>query len=136
MPDPVLFRAHHFLCALGFEGKGYSNGFVANMAQIVQRLRDAPDTMIEVIAQTDDICAPCPKRRDTSCLSQTRIMTLDQRHGAALGLQAGDRLSWAEAQQRMRDRITPDTLERICAGCAWLDHGMCRNAVARLHQPA
>lgn len=133
MPDPVAFRAHHFLCALGFEGKGYSNRFVANMATIVEGLRDAPDTIIEVVEQTDDICAPCPKRRDTSCLNQTRIMALDRRHADALGLQIGERLSWQQAQHRIRDKITTDTLRNICAGCAWLDQGMCLNAVERLH---
>ena len=132
-PSPVEFRAHHFLCALGFEGKGYSNGFVANMAQIVGDLRAAPDTIIEVVELTDDICTPCPKRRDTSCLNQTRIMALDRRHADALGLQVGDRLSWAEAQQRIQQRVTTDTLRRICAGCAWLDQGMCLNAVERLN---
>ena len=132
MPEPVAFRAHHFLCALGFEGKGYSDRFTANMARIVEGLRAAPETVIEVVAQADDICAPCPKRRGEGCLNQTRITALDTRHAEALGLTPGDRLSWTDAQTRIRARIEVRTLDTICAGCAWLDQGMCRNAVSRL----
>ncbi|QPH53747.1 DUF1284 domain-containing protein [Pontivivens ytuae] len=137
MPDgpaaPVRFRPHHFLCALGFEGKGYSGRFVANMAGIVEGLRDAPDTAIEVVAESDDICTPCPKRRETACLNEMRIAALDRRHARALALEPGEVLSWEEAQARMRARVSPGDLAVLCVGCSWLAQGMCEGALARLH---
>lgn len=130
----ITFRRHHFLCALGFEGKGYSDVFTANMAQIVGDLR-APggdDTLIEVSAAADHICAPCPLRRGTGCESQSKIDALDSAHGAALGVAPSDVVTWGEAQARIVDRIEPDDLDRICAGCKWLPMGMCKSAVAEL----
>ena len=35
----LSFRPHHFLCTLGFEGKGYSDAFTRNMAEIADALR-------------------------------------------------------------------------------------------------
>ena len=103
--DPVTFRPHHFLCSLGFQGKGYSDAFTANMSGIViDRLR-APggdDTVIEVTGATDDICAPCPKRRDTLCTEQDKIAALDRRHARALGLFVGSTLTWGRSQAPRR----------------------------------
>lgn len=80
MSQPIRFRPHHFLCALGFQGKGYSDAFTANMSAIVHdrlRAENGGKTRIEVIGAADDICQPCPKRRGTLCTSQTKITRLD-----------------------------------------------------------
>ncbi|WP_208353516.1 DUF1284 domain-containing protein [Pseudaestuariivita rosea] len=135
---PALrFRPHHFLCSLGFEGKGYSDAFTANMTAIVMgqlRASGGADTVIEVVGQTDDICQPCPKRRGSKCTSQARIEALDRRHAKALNLQTGDRLTWGQASARIREHVKPDDLQTICAGCQWLDLGLCQAAVKRLHR--
>lgn len=131
---PIRFRPHHFLCALGFEGKGYSEDFTANMAAIVDARLRAPgggDVRIEVTATADAICAPCPSRRGAGCASGDRIARLDAAHARALHLAPGDRISWAEAQARMR-ALPPGILQDICAPCQWLALGMCEAALARL----
>lgn len=135
MTRRLKYRPHHFLCSLGFEGKGYSDSFTANMEAIVMgRLRaDAgKETEIEVVGLADDICGPCPKRRGTSCTDQEKIDSLDAAHSRALRIDTGDRLTWAEALLRIRERVRPETLDRICAGCAWLEQGMCKAALERL----
>ncbi|MCL6284723.1 DUF1284 domain-containing protein [Ruegeria sp. 2012CJ41-6] len=133
----LRFRPHHFLCALGYQGKGYSDAFTRNMDLIVQgRLRgEGGDAVeIEVTAQTDSICGPCPHRRDTLCESQDKIEALDTRHAAALDLRAGDRLSWGTAKARIRARVIPGDLGVICQSCQWLEYGMCEAALRRLHE--
>lgn len=137
MADPVKYRPHHFLCSLGFEGKGYSDKFTTNMAAIVMGRLRAPDgdaTVIEVVAKTDDICAPCPKRIGTLCISQPKINALDKAHGAAINIVPGDRLTWGEAQTRIRQNVPPGSLKSLCAGCQWAEYGMCEAALARLHK--
>ncbi|MDD9716616.1 DUF1284 domain-containing protein [Dinoroseobacter sp. PD6] len=132
----IRFRPHHFLCALGFEGKGYSDRFTANMHEIVVTRLRAPGgdaTEISVTAHTDAICAPCPKRRGRLCVDQGKIARLDRAHGTALDLAAGEVITWGQAQDRMA-RLVPDDLDRICAGCRWLEMGMCKAALARLRQ--
>ncbi len=39
MNASVTCRPHHFLCALGFAGKGYCDSFTASMAAIMDRSR-------------------------------------------------------------------------------------------------
>jgi uncharacterized protein len=139
MTGPVRYRPHHFLRSLGFEGKGYSDGFTANMSAIVMgRLRaaDGDATVIEVTAGLDDICAPCPHNRGHACDVQAKIDRLDTAHGAALGLRSGDRLTWGQAQERIKDRVPTGSLKRLCAGCEWEPYGMCEGALARLHAGA
>lgn len=132
---PVEFRRHHFLCALGFQGKGYSDEFTANMAGIVARLRGdgGAEIEIDVVAQADCICGPCPLRRGIGCESNSRINALDRAHGAALKIAPGDRITWGDALQAIKAHVQPGDLSRICAGCQWLEFGLCEAALQRLH---
>jgi hypothetical protein len=134
---PLRYRPHHFLCSLGFQGKGYSDAFTANMAGIVDgrlRAEDGDDVLIEVVGATDDICAPCPKRRGALCESQEKIARLDARHARALGLFVGTTLTWGDAKARMVKRVPPGALAQVCNGCQWLDYGMCEAALEALHE--
>jgi len=135
MSQGVTFRPHHFLCALGFQGKGYSYSFTANMAGIVDQLR-APDggvVKIEVTYHADSICAPCPHKRGLSCEKATKIAALDKRHARALSLADGDCLTWADAQARIVAQVPPGSLAQLCAGCQWLELGLCEAALLELH---
>lgn len=132
----LRFRPHHFLCSLGFQGKGYSDRFTANMSRIVMDTLRGPHgdaTMIEVTQSTDDICAPCPKRRGAQCTDQGEIAGLDARHATALGLAAGERLSWGAAKARIIANVPPGRLQSLCRGCQWLDLGLCETALSELH---
>lgn len=135
MTTPIRYRPHHFLCSLGFENKGYSDAFIANMADIVVGRLRAPAgdaEILQVTVQADDICGPCPKRRGTGCTSQARIDALDAAHAAALGLKDGDQITWGDAMERVKRLVAPEDLNQICEGCGWLEYGMCAAAVARL----
>jgi hypothetical protein len=137
MTARVRYRPHHFLCSLGFQGKGYSEGFTANMTAIVMgrlRAEGGDATRIEVIGALDDICAPCPKNRGHACAVQDKIDRLDAAHAAALSLSPGDVLTWGEAQARIRANLPPGSLSRLCAGCEWEPYGMCEAALSRLHK--
>ncbi|MGB3406951.1 MAG: DUF1284 domain-containing protein [Jannaschia sp.] len=132
---PVRLRPHHVLCSIGFEGSGYNDAFTANMGNIVYgqlRAIDGPDVTVRIANEADSICAPCPLRLGTGCASQALIDALDDRHGKALGLAAGDQLRWADCVQRVVARIEPDDLDTLCAGCDWLEQGMCKRALATL----
>lgn len=136
LAPPLRYRPHHFMCSLGFEGKGYSEAFTSNMTAIVMgRLRslNGDATQIEVIGELDDICMPCPKRRGQICGTQEKIEALDSAHSAILGLEVGDRLSWGEALERIRAKVAPGSLKGMCRGCEWEAFGMCETALARLH---
>lgn len=132
----ITFRPHHFLCSLGFQGQGYSDEFTANMSRIVVDTLRAPggdEVMISVTGATDDICAPCPKRRAATCAEQEGMVALDTRHAHALKVFIGSRISWGDAKRRIVKHVPPGGLQTLCAGCQWLELGMCENALAKLH---
>ncbi|HQU70116.1 MAG TPA: DUF1284 domain-containing protein [Albidovulum sp.] len=134
--EPIRYRPHHFLCSLGFEGKGYSENFTANMTAIVMgrlRAEGGDATVIAVTGATDDICAPCPKRRGRLCTNQDKIKTLDRAHAAALKLEPREVLTWGEAKDRIRANVPAGSLKTLCAGCEWEAYGMCEAALSRLH---
>lgn len=133
---PIRFRPHHFLCALGFQGAGYSPAFTANMSDIVDgRLRDAGGENIKITVTfvADSICTPCPERRGLGCVKINTIKQLDERHAKALGLRDGDCISWGEALKRIKANVKPGSLSTLCQNCQWLDLGACEGALERLH---
>ena len=128
----VFLRPHHVICAIGWQGHGYSHEFTRNMDRIVvQRLRADPTTEVVFTAGADAICGPCPSRRGAGCEMQAKIDGLDARHAEALEIVPAQRMTWDEAQGRAT-RLEPDDLDRICSGCRWLEYGMCKAALARL----
>ncbi len=135
--DVIRFRPHHFLCALGFQGKGYSEDFTANMSDIVDghlRSDTGDDAVIQVVGLADDICGPCPKRRGKLCTQQMKISVLDRSHAAALRLQPHERLTWGEAKARIKANVPCGSLKTLCQNCQWEPYGMCETALAKLHE--
>ena len=62
----------------------------------------------------------------------TDIITLKQLC-AELKLEPRERLTWGQAQQRILDNVPPGSLATLCAGCQWLDLGLCESALQDLH---
>ena len=131
---PIQFRPHHFLCTLGFQGKGYSPAFVENYQVIVDELSgpDGEQVSITVVAQADSICAPCPNKRGVLCTSQAKITALDKAHAQILQLKAGDVLSWGEAKARIANAMSLEKFNKACAVCGWKELGVCEQALKKL----
>ncbi len=51
-------RPHHALCVGFFQGKGYSEAFVENMASVIGALR-ASDPLLTLRSAADPICGGC-----------------------------------------------------------------------------
>lgn len=127
---PIPLRPHHVLCVIGWRGMGYSPAFTENMnALVLGRLRVDPGVAVRITRTADAICGPCPHRQGLGCAAGERIAGLDARHAAALDLHDGLTLPWAEAEARAL-RLDPSDLDRLCAGCQWLELGVCKEALA------
>lgn len=130
----IRYRPHHFLCTIGFQGRGYSPEFVSGFQKIVDVLR-APDgdlAQIEIVGETDSICEPCPNRRGTLCTTQEKISRLDHQHANALGWKSGETVSWREAKDRIKSKLTLEKFNHICDGCEWKSLGVCEEALSKL----
>lgn len=127
----IHLRPHHFLCTINFKKKGYSPDFVQNFSKILKQLKDNPDQKITIVGQADSICSACPKRHHAEC-DKPLILTLDKRHADAFGLTPGSIVSWAEAFQKIRQKLTIPLFLQICQGCPWLDVGICLENIKKI----
>ena len=129
------FRPHHFLCALGYAGKGYSADFVRNFDAIAARLlgQDGDLVPIRVVEQTDSICTPCPSKRGTRCETQAKIEGLDQAHAEIMDWNPGETVTWGEAKERIASHMTIGKFNEACAPCSWKKLGICEQRLNQLH---
>ena len=135
MTRAITFRPHHFLCSLGYQGKGYDDAFTANMDHVVAdglHQEGGDETLITVTREADVICGLCPHRRGQGCVSQEKIDGLDARHAARINLVDGETLTWAEAKTRIAAKVKSGDLFDLCKGCQWLELGLCEDALAKL----
>jgi hypothetical protein len=135
--ERMILRAHHLICILGFRGLGYSPDYVANMSQIVGQLSSSPETLIEIASKPDDICAPCPFLKEWGCHekgleSEQMVRNRDYAVMEKLNVIAGEKITWAEVEKRIRSSISPEDLDRICQDCQWLPQGYCVAGLERL----
>lgn len=128
----IQFRPHHFICTLGFQGKGYSNFFIKNYEKIIAQLNEDPGTLIQVVCKTDSICQACPRREDALCEHQDSIERIDDGYQQILGLQENQVLSWDQAKEKVKDLVTLDQFHFICQKCEWKRFGVCEGALKRL----
>ena len=129
----IKFRPHHFMCTVGFKGKGYSLGFIKNYKKIVARLNSNEDTLIQVVENMDSICSPCPNKiDDVLCKHQEKINNLDNSHAKALKLKIGEVMSWKDAKKRIKKHMTIEKFNQACSGCQWKKYGVCEQSLKEL----
>ena len=135
--SPIRVRGHTLLCLQGFEGKGYSLGFVENMSAIHQSLFQHPDTEVELVTAPDAVCGACPHQESGGCTldgtrSEEEMRNQDHVVLAKLGLETGTRVRWRDVLDRIRASVTGEDLPSICGSCRWLPLGLCRKGIERL----
>jgi hypothetical protein len=128
--ERVALRAHHLLCLHGFRGMGYDEHFVENMTLICRRVKSQANLEILVTDEADDICASCPRRRETGCErdlpgAKGSARDLDHRVMKRLGIDSGQAFSRDEILSLVLEKISPDDLIVICEGCEWLPFEYC-----------
>ncbi len=125
----INFRPHHFLCALCFQGRGYSSAFVAHFAAIMSLLHspEGDNTHIHIVDHTDSICDPCPHRIGNACQTEEKIAVLDQAHANALDIKVNTTMTWGEAKNKIAQHLTLDKFHQMCATCSWKKWGICES---------
>lgn len=135
MGDVVELSAHHVLCVHGFRGMGYSEGFVASLSGIVDRLRDEPGVRVRVRIGADAVCRACPSLSVGGCMRYGQsVVRQDERVAAVLGVSQGDEMEWEALRARVRGAVAPADLADLCGGCPWLEYGVCAEGIAELRE--
>ncbi len=115
----VLLHPHHGLCFAFFEGKGYSDGFTANLAHFLDGLQ-ANDPDIRLTCSADQVCDACPNNRHGVCATQDKVEKYDRAVLSYCGLTEGDVLSYSSFAQTVQDKILNAGRRRdICGTCQW-----------------
>lgn len=113
------------LCLQGFQGYGYHPVFTKNLAQIHKTVfADPKNIFFEVVAGTDDICAPCQHRHGKLCTeypqAEADVQRIDQNTLKILGKKVGDQDSAANFFALTHQKIkTKQDAKPICGKCQW-----------------
>lgn len=120
MLNPVAFflRPHHALCVLFFEGKGYSQAFIENMAESLAK----PSQLVQITDGCDTLCQACPHNHDGLCRDEAKVSLFDQRILSMVGEfpQAHQPIPLNELCQSICDSILKrELLAEVCGECEW-----------------
>ena len=122
----MRLRYHHLLCTSLYQGRGYSDEFNRSMTEIVQQLRENPNTQVELVAEPDVICEHCPNRTEQSTCSENKNR-IKQKDEALREILCNDRTSNAydELQKELITKLTRDNFDLCCGTCNWYQQGLC-----------
>ncbi len=116
----LVLRGHHLLCLKGFQGYGYDENFVENMASINLK-RKCKDTTVSLTNSPDDICKACPNLKNDLCenrFQNNHIIEMDNEVLLKL-----DNSSEHNSQDLFKkvDLIfnTKESVSNICSNCIW-----------------
>ncbi len=116
--SPAIFRPHHALCLLFFEGKGYSQVFVENMAAF---LAD-PSQLVQIANGCDILCQACPHNQAGFCDDEVKVSLFDRRTLSLTGamVNADHPLPLSQLCQSVYDTILQQgLLAEVCGDCEW-----------------
>lgn len=125
----IKLRPHHLLCTQGYSGKGYSDGFVSNMNEVVHKLRNDEGTKIMLTFSTDSLCQCCPnKKGENICDTQEKVKSFDEKTANYFALEEKEYV-YKDIVNEIKSKITPKMLEDICTGCCWYNISACKKNI-------
>jgi len=117
----VKLRAHHLLCIEGFVGMGYSDDFVSNMKEVIERLSKNVDVLL--VDSSDEICRKCPKNIGNICSStggDDEVKKMDRAVLKATGFKSGVSVSYGDVKKVINEKFKKKSeLAEICGVCSW-----------------
>jgi len=112
-------RGHHLICLQFYRGEGYSEEFIENLENVLEKARQSGVLIVE---GADDICKACPYLVDGKCSykenAEEEIRYLDFLALTLLGLSSERTVSWKEISERVVD-IVDEWKDKACRDCEW-----------------
>ncbi len=104
----------------GFQGYGYGQDFVDNMAKII---KDMDSSTLEIIAECDIICSHCPYNVIGACQkipnSAQKVRDMDRSVLRKLGLKEGARGRAKDILSLVNKKLNISDIRDICRDCEW-----------------
>lgn len=114
----VKIRGHHVVCLAYFNGKGYSQSFIENMREVLNRIGKNPDIEIELISSCDDICRECIFINSEKCLAEDKVREMDRVAFNKLNLKENYIIKAVDFFNLEKSLSIKDR-DSICEGCGW-----------------
>jgi hypothetical protein len=119
----LKIRAHHLCCIQGFQGYGYSQGFVANMRAVISDIKAFPSRPLELVSECDVICTSCPNQRECTAqqsIASRRIRNMDLVVMEKLKIKEGTVMKADEAFRLINSQLAnASDIEEVCGTCKW-----------------
>lgn len=116
--SPLPLRPHHGMCMAYFIGLGYSDGFSAHMAQLLQEL--TAESPVRLTVGADAVCGPCPNNHGGVCDKPDRVAAYDRAVLDLCALEDGQILPFGAFTARVQEKILTHGLRPgICGNCQW-----------------
>ena len=129
MASLIRLRPHHLLCTQGYEGRGYSKEFVANMTAITARLRGEDKTSVQLVFSTDDICDACPQKlAEDLCARNDKMKLLDGKVCDYFAL-GEKQYIYQELVSEIKAKMTAAMMDDICGDCSWYSESACKDII-------
>lgn len=117
----IRLRPHHLICIHKFIGKGYSEEFTKNMADIVKILENEPKTVVELASCEDAICELCPHNIG-KCKFYQKIERMDKAVIKICSFTENAHGLWRDLSQSVKCNILKnDNFNKICSKCDWFN---------------
>jgi hypothetical protein len=112
-------RGHHLICLHFYNGKGYSEAFIANLERVVAR---AEAYGVEVCRGADDICSACPSLDLGRCThtehADKEILAMDDRALRLLDVRQGETVPWEHLRKGLSGLFL-QWYTACCDRCIW-----------------
>ena len=132
---PAL-RGHHLICLHFFNGKGYNEGFLENLADVLKTIEYQP---VNVMHGADDVCNKCPNLKQGECnyteSADEEIRAMDNRALHLLGLSGGSAIGWEDIREKIPD-IFQMWYREYCNSCGWKKACEQNDSYKQLSSPA
>jgi len=116
----LRFRGHHLICLHFYKGEGYTQEFIRNLKNLVDRAKKGEE--IEIVVGADEVCRSCPYLVGDRCGhkhgADEEVKKLDQMALDYLGLTIGNKVAWRKVKEKV-DSASQEWFAVFCKGCYW-----------------
>jgi hypothetical protein len=116
----IRLRGHHLICLHFFKGEGYNSQFLANLKNLLGRVKAGEE--VEICSGADDVCKRCPYLRDGRCHydsgAEDEIREMDRRALRLLRFYVHDKVKWQDIREKIPE-ILHEWSKDYCKDCEW-----------------
>lgn len=129
----LKLRPHHINCLFFYRGNGYSKEFVDKLSEIHKIIKLNPRCRVLIVNGCDDICVSCPNRDEGKCITENKVVELDNKTLNEFGLELKE-YKFSDFIENIYSIYTESNLYNICSECEWFKQGICKKEIIEEHK--